>query len=431
MKKSFAVLLILALVLMMWPAAVGAESAEKVKLQFMGWEASVYETEANKDALRAFEEANPGFEVEYIAGPFADHHTRLMTMMAGNAAPDTFYMDPSFYRNFIDLGMLLDVTSIFETNFNPDELIDWSHQKMTVDGVYYGIDSCVVGNIVMVNRAIFEEAGIELPSSRWDEPMTWDEMIDIAKRLTIKDGDSTIQYGVYGFENLEGFEIYEYYNGVNLYNDEGLFAVSDIDAAIRVMEELKGLRTVHGVSPEASFMENSGMSANQMLQTGKVAMVFEGSYNMQELSKMGFEYYCVAPPVMEESKPVGVFASSYNVAAWSGTQYPEATMELMQYLCSEDFQLVFVRDALWMSNRTRLYDPANYGEWMTELHPEGFENLAELFKNANVRTTDLTPNASEVRSMLQEEIEKFFYQDQDAVITLENMTRRANEILSR
>ena len=39
------------------------------------------------NGLKLFMEQNPDIEVEYIAGRVEEHHTKLLTMMAGGAAP--------------------------------------------------------------------------------------------------------------------------------------------------------------------------------------------------------------------------------------------------------------------------------------------------------------------------------------------------------
>lgn len=430
MRKTLTIALVALMLLMLLSNVAIAE--EKIKLQFMGWEASVYETEANLAAIAKFEAANPEYEVEFIRGKQEDHHTRLMTMMAGNAAPDVFYMDPKFSHSFIELGLLMDIGDIFEKEFRGVELIDWSYQKMTSpEGVFYGIDSCIVGNILLVNPSMFEAVGIEAPSP--EEALTWDELIDLAKKLTLRDENGIVsQYGVFGFENEVVWECYCYYNDVELFNEDGEFEIKDREKCIEIMEKLKGLRTEHGVAPGAAFIENSGMSPNQLLQTGKVAMVFQGSFSIQELSKMGFRFIGVKPPVLDEEHPVGILHQSYNCAIWSGSKYPDAAKTLAAYLTSEESQLVFVRDGLWMSNRKYLYQPENYDIWLShEVYPEGFEALIPLFENGNFRTTGTIRHANEVVDTLTEEFQNFLYQDQPADVTIDNMTIRVNEILIR
>lgn len=415
MKKTLSLILCLTMLL----SLMGIASAdEKIKLQFMGWEASVYETEANKAAIAAFEADNPEYEVEFITGKYDDHHTRLMTMMAGNAAPDVFYMEPCFSRQFSDQGLLLDITETFKKEFEGIELIDWSYEKMDLEGtgVYYGIDSCIVGNIMFINPALFREAGLEVPSTK--TAMTWDEMLDYAQKLTIREGDVVKQYGVYGLEDRNTVWGYWLYNGVTWVNENDEVKISDPVKAAEILNKIKALRTEYGVAPAGTELQNSGMSANQMLQTGKLAMVMAGSYSMQELSKMGFEYIAVKPPVFDHDHPVGIVNSSYNCAVWSGSKYPEAAVKLASYLTREDTQLIFVRDGLWMSNRAYLYEPENFDKWMTDAHPEGFEDLVPIFQNGTFVPTYRLLNANLIDDIFTEEFENFFYNDQSAEDTI-------------
>ena len=64
--------------------------------------------------------------------------------------------------------------------------------------------------------------------------------------------------------------------------------LAESDNAKEALRKILELRKVHGVSPDASYMENMGMNAAQMLQTGRVAMLADGSWALQELAMMDF-----------------------------------------------------------------------------------------------------------------------------------------------
>lgn len=406
-------------------------SGEKIKLQFMGWEASAYETETNKAALQAYMDANPNVEVEYIAVPYDDFHTKLMTMMVGGAAPDCFYLDVPYAQMFIEEGLLLDITSIFDEYMAGEELIDWSYEKMEQDGKYYGIDSCIVGNILFYNKTLFDEAGIPYPPSDPEESWTWEEFLDAAQKLTKRDGDTVTQYGCYGFEDITAVRDYYENAGYDIFTDDlGEVSLSNPEYFAKVAEMTKALRTEYGVSPEAVFMENAGMSANQMLQTGKVAMIFAGSPSMQELANMDFDFG-VAPLPTIDGHIMNANNCSYNASVWSGTEHPEEAMELVSYLVSRDFQLEFVRSGLWMSNRADLYEPENFDQWFNpEVHPEEFKDMTSLFYNGHVATPELVRNAPEVKSIMKEEMESFYYQDKDINQVIDDITTRGSQAIS-
>ncbi len=408
-----------------------APAGENIKLQFMGWEASVYETEANKACLQAYMDATPGVTVDYIAGPYSEHHTKLLTMMAGNAAPDVFYMDPPYYGKFIKNNMLLDVSDIFQAYYKEDDFVEWSHEKMKFDGKYYGIDSCIVGNILFYNKQLFADVGMEPPSADPNSSWSWDEFITNIQKLTVKDGDNVSQYGTFGFENFNSIEIYWVTEGISFFNaDKTKFEVSDKAKAIEIMEKLRSIRSEYGASPEAAFLENIGMSPNQLLQTGKVALVNAGSYSMQELGKMGFEFGCAPLPKMTNT--VTAVSCSYNIAGWTGTKYPDESKKLISYLASTDFQLPFVKDGLWMTNRRELYKPENLDKWFNpEVHPADFPKMTSIFEFAHVKPTTIANNGAEVMTICDEEAQKFFFQNQSAEDTLANLETRVTEALNQ
>ena len=48
----------------------------------------------------------------------AEHHTKLLTMMAGGAAPDVFFMELNLHRDFQKRGVLYDITSLFDLSWS-------------------------------------------------------------------------------------------------------------------------------------------------------------------------------------------------------------------------------------------------------------------------------------------------------------------------
>ncbi|MFQ6066488.1 MAG: hypothetical protein ACE5K3_04320 [bacterium] len=69
--------------LMMMLVCFASTAIGKVTLTFMGWEASPLETESVKKGIALFESRNPDIEVEYIATPFSEHHSKLLILYAG------------------------------------------------------------------------------------------------------------------------------------------------------------------------------------------------------------------------------------------------------------------------------------------------------------------------------------------------------------
>lgn len=417
----------LLLVVLLSISVLTTVASAKVKLQFMGWEASPLETQSVMQGLELFMKENPDIEVEYIAGRWAEHHTKLLTMMAGGAAPDVFFMGAEpYYRDFQKRGVLYDITSFFDSEFDLDEFIPLDQEKMLIDGHVYGISSCIVSPVLYYNVTMFDDAGLPYPPNNPDEAWTWDEFVSIAKKLTIEKGSRTVQFGAYGFESYWYPMIWSN-NGAIFTDDYSRCVLADDANAKEALQKMLDLRTVHGVSPDSSYMENIGMSAAQMLQTGRVAMLVDGSWALQELSQMDFPVG-VAP--LPKLKVPATSGTAHLHSIWKGTKHPEAAWRLVKFLSSKEYQIDLVHSGLWMPNRTEMYSDSGVKEWLNPtVHPAGFEEVIPFFtKYARVHPAIMVPK--EAWDILTEELDYFWHDNQDLDVVLSRLATRVNDLLS-
>lgn len=102
----------------------------------------------------------------------------------------------------------------------------------------------------------------------------------MAKQLTTDD-----IYGAYGFETEDGLSAQLLSNGASRYNEDYTESTINSPEAKEVFETIKAIRVEDGSAPDASTLDAVGMSATQMLETGKVAMLLTGSWALQELAQ--------------------------------------------------------------------------------------------------------------------------------------------------
>jgi hypothetical protein len=78
-----------------------------------------------------------------------------------------------------------------------------------------------------------------------------------------------------------------------------------------------------------------------------------------------------------------------------------------------------------MGNRIAFYEPGNIDNWFNpEVHPEELKGMISVFKNARILPTFLL--GANARDVSTEEIQNFYFNNQDAQITIDNMIRRIN-----
>ncbi|MFB5265370.1 ABC transporter substrate-binding protein [Paenibacillus enshidis] len=399
-----------------------------VTLKFMGWEASPLETQSVKQGLEVFMKEHPNIKVEYQPVPQAQYVQKLLTMLAGNSAPDVFFLGSAEYRSFQKRGVLLDLTDHFKADLSLDEFIPSSASIMQIDGKIYGVSSCTVSPVLYYNKQLFDKAGIAYPPSDPAKAWTWEQFRDTAKQLTIKDGDKVTQYGAFGLEAFANTTAEILSNNGTIFNEDGTKMAINTPETKKVLQSVLDLRLVDGASPTAKTLESIGMKPAQMLQTGKVAMMVDGSWALQELASMDFPVGVAALPKFERAITQG---QAHLHSAAGNTKHPQEAWELVKFLSSEEYQIGLVKEGLWMPNRTDLYTEEGIAKWYNDkVHPAGFKELVPFFQDAEAYPFSLI-RQNKVNDIITEETDKLWYSGQSVDDTLANIETRANVELAQ
>ncbi|WP_156771511.1 sugar ABC transporter substrate-binding protein [Labrys sp. WJW] len=137
---------------------------------------------------------SPKVELEYIVNSEYISGSKLATAFASGQGPDIFLISPGDFLRYYNGGVLADLTPHIEeaarTDF-PDSVI--ANRK--VDGKIYGVPMEVEPMAFYYSVKAFEEAKL----NENDVPKTWDELLEIAKKLTTPN-----RYGVL-FETTPGY----------------------------------------------------------------------------------------------------------------------------------------------------------------------------------------------------------------------------------
>ncbi|MFC5471657.1 extracellular solute-binding protein [Cohnella suwonensis] len=397
-------------------------SDEVVTLKFMGWEVSPLESESVKAGLKIFEEQNPNIKVEYTTIPGGTAYIQKMqAMMLGNEAPDVFFIQSDYYRDFVKRDYLLDISNYVSTDFEAGDLVQSAVDLSTVDGKYYGIESCIVAPVLYYNKAIFDKAGIPYPPSKPGEALGWDQFVELSKKLTDKESG---QYGVYGLENYYMTTAEIISNGGNWFNGDYTASAANTPEVKEVLQKIKDLREVEGASPEAKLLQNSGMSAAQMLQTGKIAMLVDGSWALQEISHMDFPVGMAVLPKFQNAVTHG---QAHLHSAWANTKHAEEAWKLVKFLSSEEYQLMNVKAGLWLPNRKSLFSEEGISKWLTPgVHPDSFKDLIPYFTESAVYPYSMLAS-QQMQNDTNAELDKFFFGKQSADDTSASIEKMVNE----
>ncbi|MDR2303319.1 MAG: sugar ABC transporter substrate-binding protein [Treponema sp.] len=389
-------------------------------LTFMGWEASPLETDAVKNGIAAFERANPGTKVSYTPTS-GDYLPKLLSSLASNSPPDVFFVGSGDYRTLSSRGVLLDITDRFNTNYPLNDFIDSSRTIMSINNRVYGISSCSVSPIIYYNRDIFDKYNEPYPSADPSRVWTIDEFRAVAKRLT-RDGI----YGCYGLEtNGIMVNVQVISGGGSQFSPDYNTSTYNSPAVKKVLQIIKAIRMDDKSMPSSSTLENVGMNAAQMLQTGKIAMLLDGSWALQQLSTLGFPVGIA--PVPSYGKAVTTGQAHLHAIA-KASKHPEEAWKYLQFLSGMEYQGQLCKEGLWLPNRKSLwadgsggidgwYDDARLGPYYRQMRDYLIDVIVE---------PSAMQKASICGDIIAEEQDKFFKDNENIDTILANIERRTN-----
>jgi len=153
--------------------------------------------------IAQFQSSHPNYTISYE--PAADNDTyesKLLAALASGGGPDIFNTASfSDMYTFAGLGQLQEITpqilkdmgyaspAAFKKDYVPG-IIDKLYYKGKLYGLYREFN--IFG--LMLNKLAFKRAGLDATK---DAPKTWDQMLSLAKKLTIYSGDKLVQTGMY------------------------------------------------------------------------------------------------------------------------------------------------------------------------------------------------------------------------------------------
>jgi multiple sugar transport system substrate-binding protein len=249
-----------------------ALSNQAVTLRFAWWGADARH-ELTKQAIDAFQKANPKIKVK---GEFADwtgYWDRLATTFAASDAPDIVQMDELYLRTYADRGSLLDLA-------RTKDYLDLSgFQDVTLaagqaGGTQYALP---IGNgalSVVANKSVFEKYGIDLPD---DRSWTWEDFANVAAKVTTASKGDVVGAGALGTE-AGLITNYARQQGAALFDDNGKVVLpADVLAGLwQITLDMVGKGAP---SAESSAEQMTATLDQTWLVLGKQAMNF--NYNTQ------------------------------------------------------------------------------------------------------------------------------------------------------
>lgn len=367
-------------------------------ISFGGW-GGVAEDEGVQEAIKVFQEENPGIAVQWQHTPDAGEYSRVtLTNIAAGTAPDTSFIRANDYETLRSQGLLLDITDLIKSDpllgqenyfIEPQE----TNRCADSNGRWHGIGSTWVAHHIYYNAELFDQAGITPPGFQDSEIWDWDNFVEIAKQLTVDsagrhpgdagfDADDIQQWGVdWGSTWWMPIAAAVHANGGKFLTEDGMIGL-DSPEALEAMQRLSDLIYVHNVAPRSASMADLGMTNTQMIDNGRLAMAVDGSWALSWMNPSLVSVPMGTGALPKMTQPASIMQAHFH-SILSSTQKPEESWQWVRFLATPFYQAHFAKIGLWIPNQSAMLTPEGLSTWVTEgIHPANYSQFA----------TDYLPN---------------------------------------
>lgn len=247
MKRNF-YQRVITVVLFTFTLSMAVASAEPVQVRLAGWTPGTADGNLLAEYVNEFNALHP--DIEIVLEAYQGEEPLLVGYAAGTA-PDIVIVQgpaPLSYGGEGGIFLALDPYIDGERGFDRDIFVPDMWSFTTVDGQVYGIALDTNERALFVHSHLAQSAGLDVNAETIRD---WNDLLEVAKRLTLRRGDETVQWGFWtNFENTGGtMWHWIYLNDGQLFSEDGLTSTVDHPNTIEAIEFLADMIHEHGVAP--------------------------------------------------------------------------------------------------------------------------------------------------------------------------------------
>jgi raffinose/stachyose/melibiose transport system substrate-binding protein len=310
---------------------------EKVKLTITSWRSDQNEFDVYKKISAEFNKKYPNIEIDYKPVKATEYNTALNTALKTDTAADIIHLRPyNGAKTMADAKYVDPLDSL-----KGIEVFSKDNMKAVLgsDGKPYGVPHMLSSTQIFYNKKIFAKYNLQ-------EPKTWDELINVAKKL--KDNKVT----PFSFGSKEGWIISlthgaigpQFYGGADFVN-------KFLDGSVKLdsPQYLKSIDAMNDLVPyfPDNFVGISMDDMRNMFVTEQAAMMIMGNWETGAMKKMNPALEMDAFPI-----PPTAAGGKATVTTWvdgafgvnAKSQHKEEAKKFLEFMTTKEYGSILVEN---------------------------------------------------------------------------------------
>lgn len=359
-------------------------SAAPITITYGRWAGSQEAVEFQK-LVDAFMKENPGIKVKTEFLPWGAYWNKLQTTILSGQAYDVISFSHLMSSYYVSKRALYDMTDLPGAKALLEKMQPGTKPPVLFDGKIYGMPVGVGVRAMIYNKDMFDEAGIPYPSNT--EPMTWDEFMKIAPKLTkVDEKGEVIQYAAH-FHKVEIWEAFVAQAGGKFVDDysKPTKILINTPAGIAGLQFLRDLVEKKIIPPYEETWEGAFGSPDSAVATGKVAIMQCGPWALPAIEQKGIRYG-TAPLFMNKKRASRGYVNFLSISR--NCKHPQAAWKFIKWIADEG-QLEFVKTGDLPANTEYLEASKKIQQYPEEVMAAFYSELPFVITGPLVPTNDL------------------------------------------
>jgi sn-glycerol 3-phosphate transport system substrate-binding protein len=316
------------------------------------------------DMVSRFEKDNPDINMTAVyAGNYTDTMTKAMTAMKGGQPPQLSVLLSTDVFTLMDENAIVPFDDLVGDKTWFKEFYPAFMANGQIDGKTWSVPFQRSTIVLYWNKDAFKEAGLDPEKA----PASWDEMVEMSKKLVKKDGGNTTRWGIeipstgYAYWMLQALAIE---NGQKMMNEPGNEVYLTAPKTVAALEYWVDLSRKHNVAPAGSI--DWATLRNDFLE-GKTAMMWHTTGNLTAVKDAAkFQFGVAMLPARERrGSPTG--GGNFYIFKSASPEQQKAAVKFIQWITAPE------RAAEWsMKTGYVAVSPAAYKTPAMEAYAKAF-----------------------------------------------------------
>lgn len=298
------------------------------------------ETKVYEQVIKKFEEKYPNVKVKLVSTTQDQYGQKIQAAMASNTMADVVYMGPGDVKAWVNAGKILNMTEYLDKAtqdgiLNLDDIWEKGLKKYKYDGNVigqgdiYGLPKDIGPFGFGYNKTLFEKKGIPLPDK--EKPYTWDEFIDVCKKLTNDTGGDDSSWGT-GLNINWSLAPFVFSNGADWLNADATKVTVTDPKFVEALQFFVDQTLVDKITPSAE--QGQTLDTYQRWIKGQLGFFAVAPWDIAAFEELKFEYDLCPWPAGSTGE-TSSWLGSVGFAVSANSKNPQEATNLAIFLSTD------------------------------------------------------------------------------------------------